>query len=237
MNEQSWHSQSERGSEEGARQAKKGKKRKQLNYAFGQHSQHIITQIHSLEYDNTWAFFCFRVSLAVESGAKTTSRYRILPLCHSLPFAPVRALTLNTPNETKPKIKTNSLTLCVSSTVEIIKNFMRKKGSTQVTVRNKYLYRRGKKRARKAESSRAEPNIQCGIFIYLSFPFFLFYFSRLFSSSLLLFACCYCPLFGAINMILLSFSFGGHLVYITITLWCECAFFVVVWVPFTKSDF
>lgn len=53
----------------------------------------------------------------------------------------------------------NSLTLYRAYRVETIKNFIRKKGSTQVTVRNKYLYE--KKRKNRA----AEPGIQSVYFI------------------------------------------------------------------------
>ena len=66
--------------------SKKGKKTKTIKLR-------IWSALTAYNYTNTFTwiwqylgFFCFRLSLAVESGAKTTSSYRILPLSltHSL---------------------------------------------------------------------------------------------------------------------------------------------------------
>lgn len=64
--------------------------------------------------DNTLVFFC-----CCWSGAKDNAIVTLNEMC----------LTLK-----------NSLTLYRAYQVKTMKNFMRKKGSTQVTVRNKYLY-------------------------------------------------------------------------------------------------
>lgn len=85
------------------RGAKKREKWKQLNYAFGRHSQHIITQIHSLK----WQYFAFFVFCFVESGAEDNA------IAHL------------------------EMGLALNIACTQVKNFMRKKGSTQVTVRNK----------------------------------------------------------------------------------------------------
>ena len=87
---------------------------------------------------------------------------------------------------------------------KLIKNFMRKKGSTQVTVRNKYLYR--KKRENRFEPPSSKHLVGTFIFVVSLCFFFLFY------SCVVVFFCPYFSLlllsstFSAINMILLSFS-------------------------------
>lgn len=90
--------------------------------------------------DNTWVFFC-----CCWSGAKDNAIVTLNEMC----------LTLK-----------NSLTLYRAYRVETIKNFMRKKGSTQVTVRNKYLYEKKKK-----ESSR-RTGYSVGIFYFGRSPLF-----------------------------------------------------------------
>lgn len=129
------------------RSKKKGK-RKQLNYAFGRHSKHIITQMLANSLTQMTILGSF---LLLVKWRKRRDKTR----------------------QSHTTLNEMSLTLeihlhCTEHTVETIKNFMRKKGSTQVTVRNKYLYMKKSERY-----TRIEPPIHkkkthsVGIFIFV----------------------------------------------------------------------